>query len=150
MRVVIQRVSHAEVCIEGKESRAIDKGLLVLAGFSEKESLEAMSWIAGKIHRLRIFNDEEGKMNLALDDTGGKILLVSQFTLYASCKKGNRPSWNGAADPQKALQYYKQFHAVLEKECEQKVLTGEFGADMKILLINDGPVTIVMDSAVRA
>jgi D-aminoacyl-tRNA deacylase len=146
MRVVIQRVSEASVTIEGKIKSSIGKGLLVLLGIEENDSTEDIEWLCGKIVRLRIFNDESGVMNLSVAETGGEILLISQFTLHASTKKGNRPSYIHAASPDIAIPLYEKIIAQLEKELSKKIATGEFGADMKISLINDGPVTIIIDS----
>ena len=150
MRVVIQRVSEASVTIDHKMKAEIGKGVLVLLGIEEEDSREDIAWLCGKISRLRIFNDENGVMNLSLLDVEGDAIVVSQFTLHASTKKGNRPSYIKAARPETAIPLYEQFVGFLEKELGRKVGTGEFGADMKVALINDGPVTIMMDSKNRS
>lgn len=146
MRVVIQRVSEASVTIDNKKNAEIGKGLLILLGIEEEDSQEDISWLCGKISRLRIFNDENGVMNRSLLDIDGEAIVVSQFTLHASTRKGNRPSYIKAAKPETAIPLYEQFVKDLEEEVGKKVGTGEFGADMKVALINDGPVTIMMDS----
>lgn len=146
MRVLIQRVSEARVEIEGAACREIGQGLLLLLGIEETDSTEDIDWLCAKVTRLRIFNDGEGKMNLSVKDVGGKILVVSQFTLHASTKKGNRPSFVKAAHPDKAIPLYKQFIATLQRELGSTIETGEFGADMQVQLVNDGPVTILIDS----
>ena len=146
MRVTIQRVSEASVTIDGKIKSSIGKGLLVLAGFEEVDTVEDIEWMSGKIVNLRIFQDENRHMNLSVKDVSGDIIIVSQFTLYALTKKGNRPSFIRAAKPDVAIPLYEKFIALVEKDLEKKIGTGEFGADMKIALVNDGPVTINMDS----
>lgn len=146
MRVVIQRVSQASVTIENKINAEIGTGLLVLLGIEEEDSQDDIDWLCGKISRLRIFNDEEGVMNQSLLEVEGDAIVVSQFTLHASTKKGNRPSYIKAAKPEIAIHLYQQFVQKLQKELGRKVGTGEFGADMKVQLINDGPVTILIDS----
>lgn len=146
MRVVIQRVSEASVLINNVENRSIGKGLLVLLGIEEADSNEDIEWLCGKISRLRIFNDNEGVMNLSIHEISGEILLISQFTLHASTKKGNRPSYIKAARPESAIPLYRAFIKQLEAETQKKVCCGEFGADMKVSLVNDGPVTIIIDS----
>lgn len=146
MRVVIQRVLNAEVTIDGLEKRNINKGLLVFAGFEEEDSVEDIEWICGKIVRLRIFDDSEGVMNLSVQDIKGQIMAISQFTLHASTKKGNRPSYIRAAKPEISVPLYESFLFSLKNELGASIVCGEFGADMKIQLINDGPVTIMMDS----
>lgn len=146
MRVVIQRVSEASVKIEGVVKASIDTGLLVLLGIEELDSDDDIEWLTGKIMRLRIFPDEHGVMNKSVAETGGDILLISQFTLHASTKKGNRPSYIRAARPETAIPLYEKFIVQLEKEAGKKIFTGAFGADMKVSLVNDGPVTIVIDS----
>ena len=146
MRVVIQRVTEATVKISGEVRSAIGKGLLVLLGIEEADSDSDIEWLCGKILRLRIFPDEHDVMNLSVMDVNGEILLVSQFTLHASTKKGNRPSYIKAAKPEIAIPLYEKFILQLEKETGKKILTGEFGADMKVALVNDGPVTIIIDS----
>ena len=146
MRVVIQRVTEASVTIDNSIRSSIGKGLLVLAGIEDTDTQEDIDWLSSKIVQLRIFNDAEGVMNLSIKDTGGDILLVSQFTLHASTKKGNRPSYIKASKPPVAVPLYEQLIAVLERELGKPIGTGEFGADMKVALVNDGPVTIIIDS----
>jgi D-aminoacyl-tRNA deacylase len=146
MRVVIQRVSEAAVTIANKINGQIGKGLLVLVGITNDDTAEDINWLVKKIIQLRIFNDEAGKMNLSLTDVNGNILVISQFTLFASTKKGNRPSYTASAPPPVAIPLYEAFIAALEKELGRKVETGIFGADMQVSLINDGPVTIIIDS----
>ena len=149
MRVVIQRVLNANVHINGQERRAINQGLVVLLGIEDADSFEDIEWLSAKIVNLRIFNDEKGVMNVSIMEMNGEILLISQFTLHASTKKGNRPSYIKAAKPPKAIPLYKQFIDELNKLLGKAVQTGEFGADMKVALVNDGPVTIVIDSKAR-
>jgi D-aminoacyl-tRNA deacylase len=149
MRCVIQRVSRAEVVINGDQSRSIGTGLLVLAGIEEADNGEDVEWLAGKVTRLRLFPDEKGVMNLSLQETGGELMVISQFTLHASTKKGNRPSYIRAARPDQAIPLYESFVTACESLLGRKVVTGEFGADMKIALLNDGPVTIIIDSKSR-
>jgi D-tyrosyl-tRNA(Tyr) deacylase len=146
MRAVIQRVSHASVCIEQKECASIGCGMLVLLGIEESDQEEDIKWLSGKIVNLRIFPDESGLMNRALQETGAQILLISQFTLFASTKKGNRPSFLRSAKPATAIPLYEKMIAQLEKDSGQKIQTGRFGADMQVSLCNDGPVTIMIDS----
>ncbi|OUJ75659.1 D-aminoacyl-tRNA deacylase [Hymenobacter crusticola] len=146
MRVVIQRVSRASVTVEGRVTGAIGPGLLVLAGFAPTDDMPALDWIARKLVQMRIFGDEEGKMNRSVQDIEGQILVVSQFTLLADARKGNRPSYLGAASPPIAIPLYEQFVQMLEQLLGRTVATGEFGADMQVRLLNDGPVTIVLDS----
>jgi D-tyrosyl-tRNA(Tyr) deacylase len=146
MRAVLQRVSEASVTVQNKIISAIGNGLLVFVGIEENDNDEDIEWIAGKISRLRIFNDEEGVMNKCINEIEGDIIVVSQFTLHASTKKGNRPSYLKAAKPDIAIPLYQRFIEQLEKEIKKKVLTGEFGADMKVALLNDGPVTILIDT----
>lgn len=146
MRVVIQRVQHADVVIHGKVRSAIAKGLLVLAGIEDADTEEDIQWISGKIVNLRIFDDAQGVMNLSLKDIGGELLLVSQFTLHASTKKGNRPSYIRASKPDIAIPLYEKLIKQLETDLGKSIGTGEFGADMKVSLLNDGPVTITMDT----
>ena len=146
MRAVIQRVSEASVKINQNLKGKIGVGLLVFVGFEEADTDEDIEWLAGKIVRLRIFNDEKGVMNLSVQEVDGEILLISQFTLHASTKKGNRPSYIKAAKPEIANSLYEKFIFQLEKELGKKIQTGEFGADMKVSLINDGPVTIIIDT----
>lgn len=146
MRIVIQRVSEAGVYLpEIGSRRTIDKGLLVLLGVEDADTEEDVDWLVRKIVALRIFSDGEGKMNLSIQDIGGEILLISQFTLHASTKKGNRPSFIKAARPEQAIPLYESFSRKLSSE-GILTKTGEFGADMKVSLTNDGPVTIIMDS----
>lgn len=146
MIVVIQRVSEASVKIEGKIKAEIATGLMILLGIEEADGEEDIAWLSKKIVYLRIFPDENGVMNKSLLDIGGEILLISQFTLYASTKKGNRPSYVKAAKPDIAIPLYQKMINALETELGKSIGMGEFGADMKVTLINDGPVTIVMDS----
>lgn len=151
MRVVIQRVKNARVEINGEISGQIEAGLLILAGWEDEDKDEDLEWISGKISRLRIFNDSEGVMNKSVHEINGEILLVSQFTLHASTKKGNRPSYIKAARPETAIPLYEKFILQLEKDLvsNKKIQTGKFGADMQLSLINDGPVTIIIDSKNR-
>jgi D-aminoacyl-tRNA deacylase len=149
MIAVIQRVSEASVSIGGLTKAKIGKGLLILIGIEEADGAEDIEWLAGKMVNLRIFNDSEGVMNVSVKDDGGDILLVSQFTLHASTKKGNRPSYIKAAKPEIAIPIYEKFIATVELQLGKKVQTGEFGADMKVSLINDGPVTILIDTKNR-
>lgn len=146
MKVVIQRVSQASVTIDSKIVAEIQKGLLVLVGIEDADTQEDILWLTSKIANLRIFEDENGMMNLSVKDINGDIIVVSQFTLQASTKKGNRPSYIKAAKPEIAIPLYEKFIAQLEQEIGKKLQTGKFGADMKVLLLNDGPVTIVMDT----
>ena len=149
MRVVIQRVKEASVTIEGVVKSEITEGLLILVGIEETDTTEDRDWLAAKIINLRIFSDEAGLMNRSVVDIGGEMLVVSQFTLHASTKKGNRPSFLRAAKPDFAVPMYESFVERLRNVSNLTVLTGEFGADMKVALLNDGPVTIVMDSKNR-
>jgi len=149
MKVVIQRVSEAQVSIAQKVHGKIAKGLLLLVGFEAEDSKEDLDWMTGKILNMRIFSDEDGKMNLSLLDVKGELLVVSQFTLHASTKKGNRPSFIKAAKPDQAIPLYESFVSLLNDQMESQVQTGEFGADMQVALINDGPVTIIVDSKDR-
>ena len=149
MRVVIQRVKEASVTIEGVVKSEITEGLLILVGIEETDTTEDRDWLAAKIINLRIFSDEAGLMNRSVVDIGGEMLVVSQFTLHASTKKGNRPSFLRAAKPNFAVPMYESFVERLRISSNLNVLTGEFGADMKVALLNDGPVTIVMDSKNR-
>jgi len=146
MRAVIQRVSEASVTISGQIRGAIQKGLLVLLAVEEADTPEDIEWLSGKMIRLRIFNDVQGDMNRSVQEAGGDILLISQFTLFASTKKGNRPSYSRAARPEIAVPLYEAFTRKLSEDLGKPVKTGEFGADMKVSLVNDGPVTIVIDS----
>lgn len=149
MRAVIQRVSRASVTIDGTLTAAIEGGLLVLIGIEDADGPEDIEWLSSKIVNLRIFNDDAGVMNLSLKDVGGDILLVSQFTLHAATKKGNRPSYIRASKPPIAIPLYKQMITRLEADLGRRIYTGEFGADMKVELLNDGPVTIIIDTKVR-
>ena len=146
MRVVIQRVSRASVTIDDKEFSSIGKGMLVLAGFEHADTTGDLDWMSAKIVNLRIFSDHAGVMNLSVMETGGEILLVSQFTLHASTKKGNRPSYIRSAPPDIAIPLYEHFIRKVAEQLGKEVKTGIFGADMKIDLLNDGPVTIIIDS----
>jgi D-tyrosyl-tRNA(Tyr) deacylase len=146
MRAVIQRVSGASVSINGKIHSQIGRGLLVLLGIEDADTVEDIEWLGAKIVNLRIFNDENGVMNISVADCDGEILLVSQFTLHASTKKGNRPSYIKASKPEFAIPVYEKMISQLSKDLGKPVQTGEFGADMKVELVNDGPVTIVIDT----
>ena len=146
MRAVIQRVSKASVIIDSKIHSQINKGLLVLLGIEDADTDEDIEWLSGKIINLRIFNDENGVMNISLKDIDGDILVVSQFTLHASTKKGNRPSYIKAGKPDFAIPVYEKFIKQLNDDTGKQVYTGVFGADMQVELCNDGPVTIVIDS----
>ena len=146
MKVVIQRVSQASVTIDEKIVAAIQNGLLVLVGIEDVDSQEDIDWLAAKVANIRIFGDENQVMNLSVKDIGGDVIVVSQFTLHANIKKGNRPSYSKASKPEVAIPLYENFVNTLELELGKKVQTGVFGADMKVLLLNDGPVTIIMDS----
>ena len=146
MRVVIQRVANASVTVESKVVAEIQKGLLVFVGIEEADTQEDLDWLVTKITQLRIFNDENEVMNLSVQDIDGDVLVVSQLTLHAATKKGNRPSYIKAAKPDIAIPMYERFVKTLESKLGKKVPTGIFGADMKVLLLNDGPVTIQMDS----
>lgn len=146
MRVVIQRVTQASCTVENKITGAIDNGLLVFLGVEDADDTEDLMWLAQKIAGLRIFNDENGMMNKSLADINGRILLISQFTLFAQTKKGNRPGFTRAAKPDKAIPMYERMKTELEQLTGKAVEAGVFGADMKISLLNDGPVTIVIDT----
>lgn len=149
MIAVIQRVSSSSVVIDGRMQSQIGLGLLVLVGIEEADGLEDIEWLAAKIVNLRIFNDEQGVMNVSVKDAGGDILVVSQFTLHASTKKGNRPSHIKAARPEVAIPVYEKFKEALAIQLQRPVASGVFGADMKVSLVNDGPVTIVIDTKNR-
>ena len=149
MRAVIQRVSHASVEIDKKIKGQIERGLLLLVGICPDDTEEDLKWLASKIAQLRIFSDENDKMNLSVQDVQGHILVISQFTLFASTKKGNRPSYTNAAPPAIAIPLYERFVTILEGIIGKPVQTGEFGADMKVSLLNDGPVTIVIDTKAK-
>lgn len=149
MRVVIQRVSKASVRSDGFGENSINTGLLILLGIEKPDREEDVDWLSGKIAKLRVFGDEDGVMNLSVMDIEGQLLVVSQFTLHASTKKGNRPSYIKAARPELAIQLYESFLKKLRSETGLNVMSGWFGADMKVELINDGPVTIIIDSRNR-
>ncbi|RRA94863.1 D-aminoacyl-tRNA deacylase [Paenimyroides viscosum] len=146
MKAVIQRVSQASVTINNEKVADIDLGLLILVGIEDADTTEDIDWLTAKIVQLRIFNDENEVMNKSVQDVNGDIIVVSQFTLHASTKKGNRPSYLKASKPNVAIPLYEAFVASIEKAIEKKVQTGQFGADMKVNLINDGPVTIIIDT----
>ena len=146
MRAVLQRVKRASVTVEGNITGAIEDGLLVLLGIEEADTLEDMNWLSSKLVNLRIFNDEQDVMNRSLLEVGGGLLLVSQFTLFAATKKGNRPSYSRAAPPAIAVPIYEKMIELLSAELGKPIQTGVFGADMKVELLNDGPVTIVIDT----
>ena len=149
MRAVIQRVNRASVTIDGTIKSAIGAGLLVLVGIEDADTRDDLEWLSGKIVNLRIFNDQDGVMNVSVQDIGGDVLVVSQFTLFAATKKGNRPSYIRASKPPVAVPLYEQLVARLGADLGKPVLTGEFGADMKVELVNDGPVTILIDTKAR-
>lgn len=146
MRVVIQRVSSASVCINNTVNGLIQKGLIILVGIEDADTIDDINWLSGKIVNLRIFNDSDGVMNCSVKEVDGGILLVSQFTLHASTKKGNRPSYINASKPPIAIPLYELLISSLHKELGKPIATGIFGADMQVSLVNDGPVTIVIDS----
>ncbi len=150
MRLVIQRVSEASLTVDGQKQGNMKKGLVVLIGIEEADTEEDATWLAGKACSMRIFSDEDGKMNLSLSDIAGSLMIVSQFTLHASTKKGNRPSFIKAARPEKAIPLYNSFIALTRNLLPKTpILTGTFGANMQIQLVNDGPVTIIVDSKER-
>jgi D-aminoacyl-tRNA deacylase len=149
MRAVVQRVTEASVKINGQLKGRIGQGFLVLLGVETADTAEDVKWLASKIAQMRVFSDEDGLMNCSLQDIEGDILLISQFTLHASTRKGNRPSFIRAARPEQAIPLYHAFIRELENACGKSIQTGEFGADMKIALVNDGPVTIFIDSKNR-
>ena len=149
MRVVVQRVSQSNVKISGEIIGEINEGLMVLVSFVDEYNDTDLGWMTKKIINLRIFNDDEGKMNRSVQDIGGDILLISQFTLHGSTKKGNRPSFIKAAKPDFANVMYERFIKVLEQSLGKEIQTGEFGGDMKVSLINDGPTTIIVDSKIK-
>jgi D-tyrosyl-tRNA(Tyr) deacylase len=149
MRAVIQRVSQASVTIDGTVKGAIESGLLVLLAIEEADTPEDIEWLSGKIIRLRVFPDDQGVMNRSVQEVGAGILLISQFTLFASTRKGNRPSYSRSARPEIAIPLYQAFIDKLSGDLGKPIQTGEFGADMQVGLINDGPVTIIMDSKLR-
>ena len=146
MRIVLQRLKSASVSIEGTVVGEIEQGFLLLVGVGPDDTRDDASYLARKIAGMRIFSDENGKMNLSIDQVGGKILSVSQFTLFADTKKGNRPSFTGAASPEAANKLYEEFNEILRTEYGLIVETGEFAADMQVSLVNDGPVTILLDT----
>ncbi len=146
MRAVVQRVSSASVISDGLLTGSINTGIVVLLGIEQGDSKEDVEWLADKIRQMRIFQDEENKMNLAIDEVGGDILLISQFTLHASTKKGNRPSFIKAARPEQAIPLYEYFKKFMATQTGKTIQAGIFGADMKVTLVNDGPVTIIIDS----
>ena len=146
MRIVLQRVKSASVSIESSVVGEINQGFLLLVGVGPEDTSDDASYLARKIAGMRIFSDENGQMNLSIDQVGGKILSVSQFTLFADTKKGNRPSFTGAASPEAANKLYEEFNEILRTEYGLIVETGEFGADMQVSLVNDGPVTILLDT----
>ncbi len=149
MRAVIQRVIHASVSINEREKSKIEKGLLIFLGIEEEDTSKDIEWLAGKISRLRIFNDQDGLMNLSVLDVDGQVMVISQFTLHASTKKGNRPSFIKAAKPDISAPVYIKFVEQLSNELGKEVKTGEFGEFMKISLVNDGPVTIIIDTKIK-
>ncbi len=149
MRAVIQRVSEAKVAIGGAIRGAVERGLLVLLAIEEADGAEDIEWLSGKVVRLRVFDDENGVMNRSVQEAQGGILLISQFTLFASTKKGNRPSYSRSARPEAAIPLYEQFIQRLTADFGKPIQTGEFGADMQVSLTNDGPVTIIIDSKSR-
>ena len=146
MRIVVQRVSHASVTIEGQCKSSIGKGMLILVGIEESDGQEDIDWLCKKIVNLRIFDDENGVMNKSILEDGGEILVISQFTLHASTKKGNRPSYIKAAKPEISVPLYERFCKDLSRALGKEIGTGTFGADMKVELLNDGPITILLDS----
>jgi D-tyrosyl-tRNA(Tyr) deacylase len=149
MRAVIQRVTEAKVTIGERVKGAIGAGLMVLVAVEDADTVEDIEWLSGKILRLRVFNDENDVMNRSVQESGGDILLVSQFTLFASTRKGNRPSYIRSAKPETAIPLFEKFTARLEQDFGKPIQTGEFGADMQVSLVNDGPVTIIIDSKLR-
>jgi D-aminoacyl-tRNA deacylase len=150
MKAVIQRVSSASVTIDSEIKGSIEKGYLVLLGIGNDDTSEDIKWLANKINNLRIFSDQDGLMNLNLEDVNGDVLLISQFTLHAKTKKGNRPSYIHAAKPEIAIPLYEEFIKNLEAVVGKSIQKGEFGADMKVALVNDGPVTIIIDTKNKA
>jgi D-tyrosyl-tRNA(Tyr) deacylase len=149
MRAVLQRVSSASVTIGGDTKAVIGPGLLVLLAVTPTDTPDDIAWLSGKLVRLRVFNDEAGVMNRSIQEAGGDFLVVSQFTLYASTRKGNRPSWSRAAPPETAIPLYESFLRQLANDFGRPVQSGEFGTDMKVALVNDGPVTVLIDSQLR-
>jgi D-tyrosyl-tRNA(Tyr) deacylase len=150
MRAVIQRVSDAHLTINGEREYAMGPGLVILLGIEEADEESDVLWLSGKISRLRIFDDANGVMNLSVSETKGEVMIVSQFTLHASTRKGNRPSYIKAASPNKAIPLYEKFILQMETDLEKEVLRGEFGANMQVKLCNDGPVTILIDTKNKA
>lgn len=149
MRLVLQRVQHAAVSINNIEKSAIQKGYLLLLGIEDRDQQVDIDWLCKKVSHLRIFNDDQGKMNQSILDINGEVLVISQFTLHASTKKGNRPSFIRAARPEQAIPLYQSFIDTLSQYLEKEIKTGEFGANMQVTLLNDGPVTILFDSKER-
>lgn len=149
MRAVIQRVSEAHITINDTNAKKMGAGMVILVGIEDGDSMEDVEWLSGKISRLRIFNDHMGVMNLSVKETGGEVMVVSQFTLHASTKKGNRPSYIRAAPPETAIPLYDAFVLQMENDIEREVVTGQFGAHMQINLVNTGPVTILIDTKNR-
>lgn len=149
MRAIIQRVSAASVTVEEKITGSINKGLVVLLGIEDADNDQDMIWLGNKIINLRLFNDEQGVMNLSVKETGGDILLISQFTLFANTKKGNRPSYIRASKPEIAIPMYEKMMGFLQEQLQRPIQTGVFGADMQVRLVNEGPVTIFIDSKDR-
>jgi D-aminoacyl-tRNA deacylase len=149
MRLILQRVTQADVKIENETYSSIQRGLLILAGIEEQDTEEDVLWLSTKVCNMRIFSDKDGKMNLSVKDINGEILVVSQFTLHASTKKGNRPSFIKAARPENAIPLYEKLKKEISKELGKQVKSGEFGANMQVFLLNDGPVTIYIDSKFR-
>lgn len=146
MRLVVQRVSSSSVTVDNQIVGEIGKGIMILVGFETADTIEDLEWAAKKVSQLRIFDDENGVMNLSLNQVGGEVLVISQFTLFASTKKGNRPSYIYAATPDIAIPLYEEFKKILAQYTENGVKSGIFGADMKVALVNDGPVTIIIDT----
>ncbi len=146
MRVIIQKASHASITIDRDQTKKMGPGLVLLLGIEESDGPSDIEWLSGKISRLRIFDDEQGIMNLSIQDVNGEIMIVSQFTLHASTRKGNRPSYIRAASPEKAIPLYNSFIKQMQQELEKPVVTGKFGAYMQVNLCNDGPVTISIDT----
>jgi len=149
MRAVIQRVTDASVTINRRDRKQIGPGLVILIGIEKSDSLSDIDWLSGKIGRIRIFNDADGIMNLSVKEVSGDIMIISQFTLHASTRKGNRPSYIKAAPPDVAIPLYESFIDTIQKEMGKSVVTGEFGAYMQVNLTNDGPVTIIVDTKIR-
>jgi D-tyrosyl-tRNA(Tyr) deacylase len=149
MRLVIQRVSSASVTISGKVYSSIGKGLLVLVGIEEGDKVSDAEWLSGKTSQLRVFDDEHGVMNLSVTDVNGELMVISQFTLHASTRKGNRPSYIRAARPETAMPLYEKFITLLHEKTGLQIKTGVFGADMQVSLVNDGPVTLIIDSKLK-